>query len=466
MENLRDNISSLVLNIQNNRKCMMCGGICSGGICDSCGKTNESFIQFSNRLEELLKSTPNNFFKDDLDLSLTELLSIKDYGINEVNRILDRYDYINKVTSACNIISSGYYDILSGKLKLSDEEYNLLINLSLDNSFINNKIMIDICSKAMVESNLNLRQDDSSKMKMFSKFAEYISKNFVGANKIKINFKDIDIMKSCTGNYALGEMNLSKKILSDEPFKAFSIIFHELTHQLQEIRMHNNKELSFFYLMEIMDNVNLMTIGKDYYNSNNSIISDEIEAYCFQYYYTVNYFQSIGVTVPNEIIQMANSNIKNFYDNIGSEIFQKRNYNGKSLLIREIFSESIYNHPEYFDKYPQLAFCYKKEENHIVVKTLDEIKQDYEDYKNGKLSWNGQPEEIDIMYQNVINTMQYAEELITSMENGTLSTNLELLTEKVASDKPNIKGFNSIFLLTILNILLILSIIIFGTLLS
>ena len=112
---------------------------------------------------------------------------------------------------------------------------------------------------------------------------------------------------------------------------------------------------------------------------------------------------------------------------------------------------------------------YKKDNEHIVRKSSLELEADYNDYKNGLINWNGNPNEINQIYYNTIESFKNIEgqtinnqvdDLIKKMEQG-IDVEGKIETDnRVTNNKQ--KGYTMIGILGLITCIATIGIIIFG----
>ena len=112
---------------------------------------------------------------------------------------------------------------------------------------------------------------------------------------------------------------------------------------------------------------------------------------------TIEYLNSIGVDIINEkyfrdIIEVESLNIFN----------DKRVVNGEVLTVDEAFLKYV-DDVKFLELFSILKLQYKNIDGKIVPKSREELLFDYDMYKNGEISLNGEINEIDFLYNYLIN---------------------------------------------------------------
>ena len=92
------------------------------------------------------------------------------------------------------------------------------------------------------------------------------------------------------------------------------------------------------------------------------------------------------------------------------ELFMEntRKTNGIATTVDEMFLST--NDVNSLYRYPVLNVQFKVENNTLVMKTEQELIYDYNNYKNGILKLNGNPNEIEYLYNYLIDSMKQNKE--------------------------------------------------------
>lgn len=437
--NILFKLDAFLNDIEDNLLCPYCGCSCFGGVCDNCGKKNEEFINISNQITEYIKTIDEKLLNDtELNFLLNKIFQFKKYGIGSVYKLLSNTKYEETVKKACSRINNSYPDIIHNHVNLTNEEYDLLVNLPLNNSYISNDTLVNICSIALVNKESNLDKKLSNCQKILKKFVEYIEDSSI---KININFVDSDKM-CCEMNdskafYDVRNITVSNKKLVDNPLYIYSVIFHELIHQQQDNNLYKYQTLSQISLMQIMDKILIKEYGSLYFHENRYWNSIELEARAFQYRDMIAYFTNLFVDIPDGIREAANERQNTFINFINSKDINIRKCNGKNINIFDLFTNCIYDKTMYLKLYPQLEFLYKIENGYVVPKTIDELKIDYDKFRNGELSWCGDKFEINNLYKKFISIKEKSPVIVEKKK-------------KIANNK-SISGYSGVWLLTLLS---------------
>ena len=434
--NILFRLDTFLDDIEENILCPFCGEKCFGGVCDYCGKKNENLINIFNDLTEYLKTIDDNLLKDsNLNLLLNKIFQFKKYGIGLIYIILSNAKYEETVKNTCSRINNNYPEIIHDQIKLTKEEYDLLVNLPLNNSYISNETLVNICSIALVNKDNNLDKKLSNCKKIIKKFTRYIQNNNVD---IDLNFIDSNKMRCELGDakafYNMRYIDISNKRLEEDPFYVYSVIFHELIHKHQDDNLYKYQVLSEETLMQIMDKILIRELGNDYFNDNRYWNSIELEARAFQYRDLMAYFNNFYIDVPDNFREIANERQDAYIKFINSKDKYIRKYKGKNVSVYKLFIKCLSDNNKYLKLYPQLEFLYKIKGSQVVEKTKEELEEDYDKFRCGELSWNGDKLEINNLYKKYINDRK-------------VSNN----EEEVNNSNNKSSGYSGVWLLTLLS---------------
>lgn len=398
---MEEKIIELSSKIKSLNHCGTCGGTHQNGTCIFCGRENQELIYLSFQLEKELSKLPDKYFEiGQLNTCLTSLYLLRNMQISSVTNTLNNYDYINTVNTSYIDMFAKIKEVFQNQEQLSDNQYHLLLHSYLNDEF-NESIQLSISSlfiKKIIEQKEQFNISDLDKEKLFLKSTELMATQILGFKKAHARIlEDTSSKKENTlGQAFFNNIDLSRKIIHNDPVKVLSTIFHELIHLKQYKEQKVDYLLSQKNLLEIKDSI-LSGLLKDYYNSNYSSISFEKEAFLYMNLETIDYLNSVDLDVPREIKEQANFYHQTCNDYVTNK---SRVYLDEVVDIEDLFKNQIASHPEKLTEYPQLLFEYKIVENQVFPKTLEEIQKDYECYQNGTLNWNGNQEEINSLYQN------------------------------------------------------------------
>jgi hypothetical protein len=322
-------------------------------------------------------------------------------NIMSVTETLDKYNYQYLINKNDELIFENYSLIIDKKYTLSKEQYDYILKGFLNGQFLGDIELLasQILAKAIFENNPNLEISKQEKEKFFLKITEILAFDFLSYRKIYANILNNDTnIRNCCGINRSGNIYLSRKSIEGDPQNLIVTIFHELRHSKQYFERETNHILSLKSLIQIKDYV-LASMIPNYEKINYGNLSYEKEAFFYEYDDAIDYLRFLKVDISKHLMTM-HSLSKEHYSNYNDD--QYREYNHHTYNLDAIFEFSVVYCPEILEKYPQLNFEYKIENNLVVPKTLEEIKNDYENYQNNILNWKGDREEINNLYQRKI----------------------------------------------------------------
>ena len=414
-EDVRRQLEELSSKIRKQYGCKNCGSIHDGnGVCRACRNENKELQEDIKNLNKLLFRLPDNFFeKNTIDPTLTKLYHLQPMKINKVNELIYKCNYDIAVLSKLMNLKSEKNDVLNNKTHLTKSDYDFIIETlmydEISKDHLNIKyLLLDYCMKAAIEKNENFNVTQEEFENIFRKMAEKISKEEADAFKVEVEFVEKDKMKECDGQYIdlFSKVNINKDTLISNPIEGLSTIYHEIIHQWQDVELNKKKKIDSTTFIQIMDYVNRKVIGEKYYKDNYEWIFSELQAHLNQNPKTFDYLKRINVEVPKDYLEKSQILQNHFNEYIEKGIYLYRKKDDQWYSVNYLFDQNIYNHPEYFDKFPQLSMFYKKDDNHIIHKSIDELENDYDNFKNGLLSLNGNPDIINQMYELEFNSLK------------------------------------------------------------
>ena len=477
-EETKKKIEEYSIKIRKQYKCKMCGSTHNGnGKCNACGRDNIELQSDIKELNSLLFRLPDDFFeKDKINNTLTKLYHLEPMKINKVNEIINKTHYDLTVILEFAELKDKYDDILSNKIELSKEEYDFIIDTLLNDEiskeYLNIKyLLLDFCMKAAIEKNKSFEVTEEEFEDIFRKMAEKISKEEAGAFKINVKFVDKEKMENCHGDYTnlFSEVRINRNTLMSNPIEGLSVIYHEIVHQWQDVELRKKQTINNSTFIQIMDIVNRKVLGEKYYNDNYLWLFSELQAHLSQDVKAFEYLKRINVEVPQDYMDYSKQteNYYNAFINNNTYLYRKDDNNW--YFVQDLFEKNIYNHSEFLDSYPQLKMFYKKDNEHIVRKSSSELEVDYNNYKSGLITWNGNSNEINQMYYSTIESFKklenqsinnQADDLIKKMEQG-IDVEGKIETDnRVTNNKQ--KGYTMIGILGLITCIATIGIIIFG----
>ena len=200
-------------------------------------------------------------------------------------------------------------------------------------------------------------------------------------------------------NYVYLNDSYIKRCLEDKKYlEILDTIFHECTHCIQEVDLHDGKTITYAMLMETKERViRMIDVDDNYYHCNYELFSEEVEARYSAAVLTFNYLKHLGLYIKdqNYFTDKINTEMQNIYN-------EKRVYNGKDTTVSEMF-DSIEDKPLWIlEKFPILKLEFKIENNKIVPKDLEEIIDDYLNYTSNKDYNSLEIKQIELLYDYII----------------------------------------------------------------
>ncbi len=375
------NIVQICDEIKNNSKCTSCGGSFDNSTCMYCGNKNTTL---ENLIGELKNEISIRQVNDDI---LNSLYSIRNLEINEVNNIIIENNYGKK-------LENKYKDIHSRITSdnLSNDDYKYIVYF-LDNDLFlgkNSNYYINTLMKKMLTDKLDISNEE--KLKLIKSFTEMFMRGKV--KNPKCVYDELDektIGESLYNRIELDKTSIIEFLQNKNYIKMLEIIFHECTHTYQTHIRSVDKEISYIILQETKEYL-IRQKNPKYYNENYIKYTEEAEARYCGALFTLQYLDAIGLKVSNNnyFMEVMEREEKLFYDN-------ERTIKGKSTTIDEAFSTyvtdvSLLNH------YPVLKTEYKNHNGVLTKKSMEEIIEDYNNYKNGTLVIEGNPTAIEGLY--------------------------------------------------------------------
>lgn len=402
--------------IKSNCRCKACGcrnSFSSEGKCE-CGRENKMLKKILPKLRKELANNRNIDIYDSLCL----------YSISKF-----KFDFVDDVIKNNNIdekILSFYKDTLkdaNDKKGLSELQVKFLIENS------NNKTLeIDNESSRVLDyllTNLLVGEYDSismdSKLKLANSLTNHVLRSVINDDdyfsKVTIEKNDSDSIAYFSNKFlnskdcfvALNRKEVKKLIEEQDYTKLIETIFHECVHAKNYYSLVNLKEVNSTNMILAKEHVLSGTLN-DYYDNNYDIFLDEVLANAKSYDYTKKFIDALGFKMKDsaaydEKIQHKKELLNNL----------ERTVNGKRMNVDDAFDENVKS-AIWLGKYPILNIEYKNVDGNLVKKSYDEVKSDYEKYLNDEISYNGNSNNIDNLYHNILKKNSI-NQMFTSSEN-------------------------------------------------
>lgn len=392
---MKEEIIKLCQSIKENNRCENCTGRFDNHTCIYCGNESETLKELISKLTTILDNiTIDNEI-------LINLYSIKSLNVEKVNKILNENNYEEKLKSKYSEICNKINDN-----NLNDDDHKYMLYFIENNIIANDtNLLINILMRKMILDKLNL--DNSSKLMLIKKFTEMFMKDFM-KGRVKNPKCVFDSLKKDTiGNSFFDRITLDEKEINEmlenkQYVKILMTIFHECTHTNQYYTMSVEKSINYNNLLQTKEEI-IRSSNQNYYDENYEIYSSEVEARCMENYLTLQYLQSIGVsTNKEEYMKKEIIKEQELYFNL------TRKNNKIDTTVDEMFMST--NDVKSLLRYPVLKVQFKIENNTLIMKNEQELIDDYNNYKSGILKLNGNPNEIEYLYNYLINNMKQNKE--------------------------------------------------------
>lgn len=215
---------------------------------------------------------------------------------------------------------------------------------------------------------------------------------------------------SCWGEY-LSPYDFSfNPLLLDEIQKSnflhvFDTVIHEYNHYGHHVAF--NRHISLFNLLREKE-LTLRDGYHYYYDENYENIIYEIDSYKISIKYAVLLLKSLGIQIPKEEI---NQYIKEELSIRSNPVNTLRTFKGDVYDLEDIFNleinyVSLLSCSEFLNIYlyenPNINIEYKLEAGYLVKRSLDELKELYNNYKKGELKLIGNKDEIEDLFYYLI----------------------------------------------------------------
>jgi len=380
-------IIDLCMQINANNKCDSCSGRFNNHTCIYCGNESTILKELENKLIYILQ---NNFIlNEDVLMSLYTIKSLK---INLVDKILKENNYEEKLENKyLEIINKVHSD------GLNNDDYRYILYFIEHNIIINDNMnyFINYLMKDMLLNKLDV--SDEKKLLLIKKFVEKFMENRV--KNPKCNFEQInkDTLGESFFDRIILDLDSVKEMLKEQKYiQLLDLIFHECTHTYQTYIRDVDKIVNYSNLMNTKEFL-LSYYIPNYYNENYVNSYEEVEARYLGMTLALQYLNSLNLTLGDvsSLMEYISKNEELAFNN-------NRKLNGKSATINQLLLSA--NIPiNFLNRYPVLNVEFKILDGKIVEKNIQEIINDYNDYKNGSLILNAKKEDIEFLYNYLIN---------------------------------------------------------------
>lgn len=387
-----EEIINVCKKIKSISKCSACGGSIKQDTCIFCGTKNNELTELISRLNSLINS-----FRSQVDISniivtnnlFNHLYSINNLEIQSVNKLLSDVNYHNLLEEQFQVITK---KINNGD-KLLQEDYDFLCFFLINNQFKDSLKLgvVNVLIKGIVNKECNF--DISSLEEIVKTFVEEGIKNVIGLKYTHCKIVEYDDKRTC-GSALYGNVYVNKAQIRHLADGKLTYLLRTLFHEMIHVRQYQRRKdrcISIYDMILLKDKI-LSDASRKYYDDNYFLLSIENQAFMNESKETLDYMEKLEITPSKEEL-----------DDINKDYEYHKNFCGATIRIWEdvpceldtLFDKSIYNSPSVLNQYPQLSLEYIIDENIVRRKTRKEIESEYEDYLEGRLQLNGNPEEIE-----------------------------------------------------------------------
>jgi len=279
----------------------------------------------------------NNFFNN--------LIRIYKKGINEVDLIVEKYDYFK--------ILYMEYDNCIKQIKLGDldNSYNSFMNFFLLNGFIEREDEEDVYNYFIKSA---LTREIKISYKAFRKVMLYYTK--LEMTKLKVTpvcqIKPLSVIQSIIKRQAI-KKRISiveeeiKDLYNKGSYQVLKNIFMDL-YYIENYKKACNKKIDLLAIREIKEEL-LSFYLPNYYEDNKDYISYELQARKYANQRLSSMFAKFNIEFKNGYsLEIENKAIEE------NEKEDTRIYNGKKMGLDEVFQMFSANNPKFVDEYQLL----------------------------------------------------------------------------------------------------------------
>lgn len=403
IDNIFDSLKNIILEINKNSKCPNCGGSYHNSICIYCNSLNPLLEEKIKMLKDITAEVIKNVNpkEEKFQLFLSNLYSLR--NIDFVDDLLTKYDYFN--------VMNNFYKKIIAKINnneiITKEEIPYVENIILRNeindankgttNYIANYFIKSILYNNLTKEKISIVSYEVFK-EMLKNYTTNIMKDTYGyfSSTCEILPKE-KYQEIAEDKLVLGENIANIVRFNEDVIKALyyygntefiEVFNHELRHSYQYKEVFSGNEVSLLGMIATKDKI-LRDMLPNYYNENYNLISYEKDAFIIGLKSRLMTFQIFGLEAANkkEIIEKIIMYQNSLFDT-------KRIYEGTDIELDELFNKTIINKPSILKRYPQLNYLYKLDNNEVIPKTIAELKEDYENLDESKIS-----EEIKTLYE-------------------------------------------------------------------
>ena len=399
MPNIIDEIMNICKKIKSISKCSQCRGSYKLDTCIYCDAKNSELTELIFKLNDLIAD-----FRSQVDISniiiinnlFNHLYSINEFEIPSVNQLLVDVNYTKLLEEHIQFIRKK----INSENKLTQEDYDFLCFFLINNQFkgdmklgVSNLLIKGIAKK-------ECSFDINSLKEIVKIFVEEAIKNVIGLKYTHCKIVEYDNKRTC-GSALYGNVFVSKDQINHlgegKTTYLLRVIFHEMIH-VRQFQRRKDRCISINDMLLLKDNI-LSDVSRKFYDDNYYLLSIENQAYMNEGKETLSYMDKLGITPSKEELDDMDKDYEYHKNFCGATI---RIWKDVPCELDTLFDKSIYNSPSILNQYPQLSLEYIIDENIVRRKNRKEIESEYEDYLEGRLQLNGNQEEIEAYFNNLL----------------------------------------------------------------
>ena len=377
----------IILEIKKNSRCPNCGGSFHNSTCIYCKSLNPLLEEKIRELKDITDEVIKNINPTDekFNIFLSALYAID--NIDFINDLLTKYDYFNKMDNF-------YQEIVEriekdGKITQEEIPYVESIILRNDINEANKGTTNYIANyfiRAILYNNLNHETTPIISYEIFEEmiknYTTNIMKNTYGypSSTCEIlpseEYQKIDEDSLVLGDNIANTVRFNEDIIKALYYygnaEFIEVFNHELRHSYQYKEVFSGHEVSLLGMIATKDKI-LRDMLPNYYQENYKAISYEKDAFAIGIKSRLMALEIFGLEAIKKHEQMQE--VAKYQNSLFDT---KRLDNGVDIELDELFNKTIINTPTILKRYPQLNYLYKLDNNIVIPKTIEELKEDYE----------------------------------------------------------------------------------------
>jgi len=246
------------------------------------------------------------------------------------------------------------------------KSYLKLTYKSIDLS-ISNYMLIDI-----LKGNISCYSDDDVE-KIVCSFAYNNIFSYNGDYDVKVLPADeidkLSKFKNTLGLLDKKNIYLQRETILDlknKNIEILRVIFHEMTHIIQE-KMIEENDISYRTYLLIMDRIIVNEIGKNYQINNYNFLFEEVDAKIMA---EIQLYNFLSLNIPSLFYNIREELENNIFKVLEELKNTKRLYNKKYYYSEELLDNIINSNSKYLLYYPILNFYYYEDGTKVPISTI------------------------------------------------------------------------------------------------